>query len=99
MFLFHDSKEAVQIFQTRHVAHDRRNVSLDGGGGLLELFLPSPGDHDVRTFFHEALGRGQTNSAASARDDCNLAFQFLHDLSPSFGVSGSAAVPIGTKAL
>src|SRR2546428_2701 len=60
--------------QARDVAHDRRNVSLDEGCGLLQLFLSSPSDHDVRTFFHEALGCGQANPAASARDDCNLTF-------------------------
>ena len=74
MFLLHDGIEPVQIFQTRHVAHDRRNVSIDEACGLLQLFLSSPGDHDVRTFFDEALGCGQANPAASARDDCNLTF-------------------------
>src|ERR1700721_1011097 len=74
MFLFHDSIEPVQIFQARDVAHDRRHVSLDEGWGLLQLFLPSPPENDVRTFFHEALGCGQANPAASARDDCNLTF-------------------------
>src|SRR5476649_667618 len=49
----------VQIFQARHVAHDRRNVSLDEGCGFLQLLLSSPSDHDVGTFFHEALGCGQ----------------------------------------
>ncbi|MGY3365604.1 hypothetical protein ACVWZL_002729 [Bradyrhizobium sp. GM2.4] len=37
-------------------------------------FLASPGDHDVRTFVHEALGRGQSNAAAAAGDDGDLAF-------------------------
>jgi hypothetical protein len=87
MFLFHDGVEPVQIFQARHVAHDRRNVSLDEGCGLLQLFLSSPGDHDVRTFFHEALGSGQANPAASACDNRNFSSQFLsvvvaHLLSP-----------------
>src|SRR6202142_2311465 len=80
MFLFHDGIEPVQIFQARHVAHDCRNVFLDGGGSLLQLFLSSPCDHDVGAFVHEALGRGQANSAASAGDDCDLTFQFFHDL-------------------
>jgi hypothetical protein len=31
----------------------------------------------VRTFFHEALGRGQANPAASACDHRNFARQFL----------------------
>jgi hypothetical protein len=74
MFLFHDSKEAVQIFQARHIAHDRRNVSLNERGGLFQLFLSAPSDYDMRTFIHEALGCGQANPTASARDDCNLAF-------------------------
>ena len=77
MFLFHDGIEPIQIFQARHVAHDRRNVSLDEGCGLLQLFLSSPSDHDVRTFFHEALGRGQTNPAASTRDNRNFSYQVL----------------------
>ena len=61
MFLFHDGIEPVQIFQARHVACDRRNVSPDKGCSFFKLFLSSPSDHDVRTFFHEALGRGQAN--------------------------------------
>src|ERR1019366_5145177 len=82
------SIEPVQIFQARHVAHDRRNVSLDEGCGLLQLFLSSPSDHDVRTFFHEALGGGQANPAASACDNRNFSRQFLsmvitHMFSPS----------------
>src|ERR1700678_852191 len=77
MFVFHDSIEPVQIFQARHIAHDRRNVSLDEGCGLLQLFLSSPSDHDVRTFFHEALGGGQANPAASACDNRNFSRQFL----------------------
>src|SRR5580700_5395904 len=47
MFLFHDGIEPVQIFQARNVAHDRRNVCLDRGCGLLQLFLSSSCDHDV----------------------------------------------------
>src|SRR6202171_3812428 len=86
MFLFHDGIEPVQIFQPRDVAHDRRHVSLDEGCGLLQLFLSSPGDHDVRTFFHEALRCGQANPDASARDDCNLTFECFHDSSLSLCV-------------
>jgi len=77
MFLFHDGIEPVQIFQVRHVAHDLRNVSLDEGCGLFQLFLSSPSDHDVSTFFHEALGCGQANPAASACNDRNFSRQFL----------------------
>src|ERR1700691_3922030 len=77
MFLFHDGIKPVQIFQARHVAHDHRNVSLDEGSSLLQLFLPSPSDHDVRTFFHEALGGAQANPAASACDNRNFSRQFL----------------------
>src|SRR3984885_13046532 len=77
MLLFHDGIEPVQIFQARHVAHDRRNVSLDEGCRLLELFLSAPSDHDVRTFFHEALGCGQANPTASACDDRNFSRQLL----------------------
>src|SRR5512140_2150265 len=77
MLLFHDGIEPVQIFQARHVAHDRRKVSLDDGCRLLQLFLSSPSDHDVRTFFHEALGGGQANPAASACDNRNSSHQVL----------------------
>src|ERR1700681_1255087 len=77
MFLFHGGVEPVQILQARHIAHDRRNVSLDEGCGLLQLFLSSPSDHDVGTFFHEALGCGQANPAASACDNRNFSRQFL----------------------
>src|ERR1700677_1754651 len=78
MLLFHDGIEPVQIFQARHVAHDRRNVSLDEGCRLLQLFLLSPSDHDVRTFFHEALGCGQANTARSTRDDYNFVLKLAH---------------------
>src|ERR1035437_8997009 len=81
MFLFHDGIEPVQIFQARHVAHDRRNVSLDEGCGLLQLFLSSPSDHDVCTLFHEALGCGQANTARSTRDDCNFILKLSHNYS------------------
>jgi hypothetical protein len=74
MFLLHDGIEPVQILQARHVAHDRRSVSRDDGCGVAQLFLSSPGDHDVGPFFNEALGCGQTDPAASPRDDCDLTF-------------------------
>src|ERR1700761_2957477 len=77
MLLFHDGIEPVQIFQARHVAYDRSYVALDEGRSLLQLFLSSPRDHDVRTFFHEALGCGQADPAASAGNDRNLSCQFL----------------------
>src|SRR5579862_5925198 len=77
MFLFHRDIEPVQIFQTRYVARDRRDISPDKGCGLLELFLSSPSDYDVRAFFHEALGGGQANPAASAGDNRNFPRQFL----------------------
>src|SRR3954470_22883906 len=77
MFLFHNGIEPIQIFQARHVARDRRNITLDEGCGLLQLFLSSPGDYDVCTFFYKAFGRRQANPAASARDDCNLTFEFF----------------------
>src|ERR1700678_3003701 len=75
MLLFHDGIEPIQIFQPRHVACDRRNVSFDESCGLLQLFLFSPSDHDTGAFFHEALGCGQANPAASACDYCNLTFK------------------------
>src|ERR1700677_1163068 len=77
MFLFHDGIEPIEIFQARHAAHDRRNVSLDECWGLLQLFPASPSDHDVRAFFHEALGRGQADPAASACDNRNFSRQVL----------------------
>src|ERR1700683_5517043 len=77
MFLFHRDKEPVQIFQARYVARDRRDISPDTGCDLLELFLSSASDYDVRAFFHEALGGGQANPAASACDNRNFSRQFL----------------------
>src|SRR5579884_1809379 len=77
MFLFHDGIEPVQIFQARYVTHDGRNVSLDEGSRLLQLFLSSASDHDVRTFFHEALGCGQANPATSACDNRDFPRQLL----------------------
>src|ERR1700674_536835 len=72
VLLVHDGIEAVQIIQARYVARDRRNVSPDQGCGLFQLSLSSASDHDVRSFFHEALGCCQANTAASTGDYCNL---------------------------
>jgi hypothetical protein len=77
VLLFHNSIELVQIFQARHVARDRRNVSPDKGCSFFQVFLSSASDHDVRTFFHEALGCGQANPAVSACDYRNFSRQFL----------------------
>src|SRR6202171_4380885 len=77
VLLFHDGIEPVQILQARYVASDRRDVSPDQGCCLFQLFLSSASDHDVGTFFHEALGCGQANPAVSACDDRNLTRQFL----------------------
>ena len=80
MFLFHDSIEPVQIFQARHVARDRRDISPDKGCGLLELFLSSASDYSGRAFLNEALGGGQANPAASAGDNRNFPRQFLSNV-------------------
>src|SRR5450432_2594773 len=77
VLLFHDGIEPVQILQARYVASDRRDVSPDQGRGLFKLFLSSASDHDVRAFFHEALGRGQAYPAVSACDYRNFPRQFL----------------------
>src|SRR6202030_4668790 len=77
VFLFHDGIEPIQILKARDVASDRRDVFTDKGCGLLQLFLTSPSDHDVRTFFHEALGGGQANPAVAACDYRNFSRQFL----------------------
>src|ERR1700677_2591482 len=74
VLLFHDGIEPVQILKTRYVASDRRDVFTDKGCGLFQLFFPAASDHHMPTFFHEALGGGQPNPAASTRDDCNLTF-------------------------
>ena len=72
MFLFHRDIEPVQIFQARYVARNRRDISADKGCGLLEFFLSSASDYDVRAFFNEALGSGQANPAASACNNRNF---------------------------
>jgi len=50
MFLFDDGIKAVQIFQARYVADDRRNDF-----GFLQLLLSPTGVYDVCTFVHESL--------------------------------------------
>src|ERR1700733_3597871 len=87
MFLFHNGIEPVQILKACYVASDRRDVFTDKGCGLFQFFLASASDYDVRTFFDEALGRGQSNPAAAARDDCDLTFNLFHG-HLSFLVSG-----------
>src|SRR6202041_3332098 len=77
VFLFHDGIEPVQILKARYVASNRRDVFTDKGCGLLQLFLSSASDYDVRTFFHEALGCRQANPAVSACDYRNFSRQFL----------------------
>ena len=77
VFLFYGGVEPIQILQASDVADDRRHVLRDSGGGLVKLLLASPGDHDVRAFFHEALGRSQANPAASACDNRNFSRQVL----------------------
>src|ERR1700677_1579237 len=81
VLLFHDGIEPVQILQARYVAHDRRDISPDQGCGLFQLFLSSASDHDVRTFFHEALGCGQANPAVATSYDRNLTLKLSHDFS------------------
>src|ERR1041384_7746212 len=89
VLLFHDGIEPVQILQARYVACDCRDVSPDQSCGLFQLFLSSASNHDLRAFFHEALGCGQANPAASTCDYRNFSRQFLslvstHMFSPLF---------------
>src|SRR5215475_10992119 len=78
MLLFHNGIEPVQIFQARYVARDRRDVSPDKGCGLFQLFLSSASDHDVGTFFHEALSCGQADPAVAASYDHDFSCKFTH---------------------
>src|SRR5579862_2612754 len=97
VLLFHEGIEPVQILDARYVARDRRDVFSDSGCGLFQLFLSSPGNHDVCTFLDEALRCGKANPAASSRDDCDLAFEYFHNPFPFIFGCASHGTASGQK--
>ena len=70
----HRAEQRFQILLARDVAAQRRHVATDLPNGVVERRLPAAGDDHTGTLRHEAPCDGQSDPAAAARHDGNLAF-------------------------
>ena len=64
--------EFAYVLELRKVSSDRRDMSSDLRGSLVELALTPRRDKDVRALLHESLRGRETDPAVSARYNCNL---------------------------
>ena len=65
-------EQAVEVVEIGRVAAHAGHVPADQLDGLIERFLSTAGNENVRAFFNEPLGARQRHAARSTRDDCNL---------------------------
>src|SRR6266404_3042417 len=70
--------EPVEIGEVGHVTLHCGDTAADQRYRLVQFRLAAPGDVDERAFFDEALGGGETYSAAAACDDSDFSFELLH---------------------
>src|SRR5216684_8870442 len=70
--------EPVEIGEVRYVSLYCSDAAADQRYRLVQFRLAARGDVDERTFFNEALGGGETHSAAAASDDGNFSLELWH---------------------
>jgi hypothetical protein len=70
--------EPVQVAKVRDITLDCGHISSDPGGCLIQFFLTSAGNKDMRSLRYEFFGRSQSNTAFAASDHGYLILQFPH---------------------
>lgn len=82
LYLSYRFVESIKIVQLRDIALHCRHILPDERYRLVQLRLPSPGDKNVGSFLHEALGRGQADPAIAPGDYSYLPIQCAPFSSP-----------------
>src|SRR5437899_2510094 len=72
--------KTIQIFEARDISLNGRDVLADLRGRFVQLLFATPGDHDPRPFFNEALCCRQTDTAVSTSDHCDFPRKFPHGI-------------------
>src|SRR6202030_2096186 len=72
------------------------DVWADFRRGFVQLGLPAAGNKDIGALFHEALGGGEANAAASSRDDGDLSFKSRHCYAPLHLVALRSTISVPT---
>jgi hypothetical protein len=66
--------DTVDVCELGQVRRDSADVGADKLHRLVERFLASSGDDDMRTLLHESLGDGESDAAVSTGNNGDLAF-------------------------
>src|SRR5882762_8768054 len=69
--------ETIKVGKFGNVTLNARNVAPDRLYGLVEFFLPTTRDENIRTLFDEKLSRSQSNPFCAAGNDGDLTFEFI----------------------
>jgi hypothetical protein len=72
LFQFDLSKETDEVLQIRHVTLDGANVRTDLFDRLVQFGLIAASDEDVGSLADEVFGRGETDAAVAAGNECNF---------------------------
>jgi hypothetical protein len=70
--------EPVEIGEVGHVSPHCSDAAANQRYRLAQLRLAAPGDVDERAFFNEALGGGETYSAAATSDEGDFSLELWH---------------------
>src|SRR6202007_448656 len=70
--------EPIEIGEFGHVTLHAGDAPADQRHCFIQFYLAAPDDVDERTLFNEALGGGETHSAAAASDECNFSLELWH---------------------
>jgi hypothetical protein len=71
--------DALEVLKPGRVRLDGGDVGADELHRLVERVPAPTEDEHVRALLHEPLGDGKPDAARTAADDCDLAFQSIHD--------------------
>ena len=70
--------EPVEIGKVGYVTLHCGDAAPDLRYRLVQFRLTAPGNVDERAFFNEALGGGETHSAAATSDEGNVSLELWH---------------------
>ena len=72
----HVIQKVIELSELGDVAANAGDVAANRLDRSVELGLPATRDEDLCAFRHEALRRGQAETAATAGDECHFARKF-----------------------
>src|SRR5882724_4528175 len=77
LYLSDSLVKTIKVSQFGNVSLHARDVAADCLHSLVEFFLATARDENIRALFDEKLSRSQSNPFCAAGDDGDLTFEFI----------------------